>query len=78
MKFIKYLGDISINDVSLVGGKTASLGEMYQTLRPKGINIPPGFAITVDAFNLLIEKNTLGHKINTIAAKINSLYSPCN
>jgi pyruvate, water dikinase len=72
MKFIKELGDISINDVSLVGGKTASLGEMYQSLRPKGINIPPGFAITVDAFNLLIEKNNLEHKINTIAAKIDS------
>lgn len=44
--FIRWFKDISIKDVPLVGGKNASLGEMYSHLSSKGINIPNGFAIS--------------------------------
>jgi pyruvate,water dikinase len=42
--------------VSLAGGKNASLGEMYQKLTSKGVNIPYGFAITAYAYRYLIKE----------------------
>jgi pyruvate,water dikinase len=58
-EFIKEFKDIKISDVSLVGGKNASLGEMFSLLTNKGINIPDGFATTSSAFLYFIEKNNL-------------------
>lgn len=65
-QFIKKLDSISINDIPLVGGKTASLGEMYQNLRPKGINIPSGFAITANAYSSIIESGQLAERIHQL------------
>ncbi len=48
--FIRPFRTISNADVAVVGGKNASLGEMYQNLRPLGIRIPNGFAVTADAY----------------------------
>ena len=48
--FIRWFDEIRIEDVPIVGGKNASLGEMYQELTPKGIKIPNGFAVTADAY----------------------------
>ena len=49
-RFIRFFGEVGIDDVPLVGGKNASLGEMYRELTPKGILIPNGFAITAEAY----------------------------
>ena len=46
MKYIKNIRDITLNDVALVGGKTASLGEMMHALSSKKFKVPQGFAIT--------------------------------
>ena len=46
MSYIKWFDEISIQDVESVGGKNASLGEMYCHLTSQGVNIPNGFAIT--------------------------------
>jgi len=46
LHFIRWFHEIGITDAPLVGGKNASLGEMYQQLTPRGIKIPNGFAIT--------------------------------
>lgn len=62
-KYIRWFKDISITDVPLVGGKNASLGEMYRTLGPRGIRIPLGFAITADAFSALVRQDEVGRKI---------------
>lgn len=43
-RLILWFDDIIIDDVALVGGKTASLGEMYQKLISQGVNVPWGFA----------------------------------
>ncbi len=51
------------NDVGLVGGKNASLGEMIAELGPKGIQVPPGFATTSDAFRSFLESNDLNEAI---------------
>ena len=61
--FILWFDEISYNDVPLVGGKNASLGEMYSKLTPKGINVPYGFAITAEAYKYFIKENHLDDKI---------------
>ena len=53
------LNEAGINDVELVGGKNASLGEMIQNLTSLGIDIPDGFIITVKAYHDFIEYNKL-------------------
>lgn len=58
-KFILWFDQVGISDVALVGGKNASLGEMYTTLVPKGIRVPNGFAITAHAYRYFIEKEGL-------------------
>lgn len=52
-------------DVETVGGKNASLGEMIQTLGPKGILVPPGFATTADAFRAYLTANDMDSQIST-------------
>jgi len=49
-KFTLWFDEIGIEDVPKVGGKNASLGEMYQELITKGVKIPNGFATTSDAY----------------------------
>jgi len=51
--------DLSMNDLATVGGKNASLGEMIKNLSKLGIEVPDGFAITVDAFYEFLYFNTL-------------------
>jgi len=62
-KFILWFKDISNKDVALVGGKNASLGEMYSELSGKGVAIPNGFAVTAEAYKYYIEKNKLEDRI---------------
>ncbi|RMG58551.1 MAG: phosphoenolpyruvate synthase [Gammaproteobacteria bacterium] len=56
MKYIRFFEEIGIEDVPLVGGKNASLGEMYQKLMPLGILVPNGFAITAEAYRDLLTR----------------------
>jgi len=60
-----------MTDILQVGGKNASLGEMIQNLKPLGIDVPDGFAITVDAYNYFIEYNKLNDSIYEIVGKTN-------
>lgn len=71
-KFIKNLDEISIKDIPLVGGKTASLGEMYKELRSQGINIPPGFAITSDGFSAVINSGMIVEKIDELLKNLDT------
>ena len=64
-KYILWFSEISNKDVSLVGGKNASLGEMYSELTSKGVNIPNGFAITAEAYRYFISHNNLADEIKT-------------
>ena len=52
---ILWFDDISIGDIPMVGGKNASLGEMYQKLTSKGVAVPHGFAITAYAYQYLLK-----------------------
>lgn len=66
MRYIRFFNQLKISDVALVGGKNASLGEMYQNLSTKGILIPNGFATTSDAYHLLLKENAIKEKIESI------------
>lgn len=62
--------DVGIKDIALVGGKNASLGELIQTLKPKGINIPEGFAVTSIAYWDFIYSNKLKEAIDSVLSKL--------
>jgi len=49
-KYIRWFEETTIDDIPLVGGKNASLGEMYRELTSKGIRIPNGFSVTSEAY----------------------------
>ncbi len=66
MKFIKWFEDVTIKDVSLVGGKNASLGEMIGSLSSKGVMVPGGFAVTADGYRYYLSENHLDEKINSL------------
>ncbi|WP_321354121.1 phosphoenolpyruvate synthase [Pseudomonas extremaustralis] len=54
---IRWFKTLGLNDVAQVGGKNASLGEMYQKLTGEGIRVPNGFAVTSDAYRYVLEHN---------------------
>ena len=66
MSLILWFDEVGIKDVPLVGGKNASLGEMFQKLKPVGVNVPDGFAITAEAYRYFIEEAKLLDKIKQI------------
>lgn len=65
-KHILFFNQISIDDIGKVGGKNASLGEMYTQLNPKGISIPYGFAVTADGYRLFRAVNNLEKPLNDL------------
>ncbi|TRX10811.1 phosphoenolpyruvate synthase [Flavobacterium gawalongense] len=58
-KHILFFDQIGIEAIGKVGGKNASLGEMYNQLNPIGISIPNGFAITAEAYRIFRKTNNL-------------------
>ncbi|MFN8261369.1 MAG: phosphoenolpyruvate synthase [Chitinophagales bacterium] len=70
--FIKRFSEISISDIATVGGKNASLGELFSQLTPKGILVPDGFAITADAYRFFCEENCLIQPLNKLLATLDT------
>jgi len=64
MSNIKWFNEIGIEDVAEVGGKNASLGEMYQNLTSEGVRVPNGFAITSTAYRYMLEANGAWEKLH--------------
>ncbi|WP_297456886.1 phosphoenolpyruvate synthase [Ferrovum sp.] len=54
---IRWFNEIGLDDVPLVGGKNASLGEMYRNLTAEGVRVPNGFAVTAEAYAYVLEYN---------------------
>lgn len=54
-QYIRFFEELGIEDVPLVGGKNASLGEMYKKLSEQGVRVPNGFAITADAYTYMLD-----------------------
>ena len=64
--YIRWFEEISAEDIPFVGGKNASLGEMYQALTPRGVKIPNGFAITAEAYRYFLREAKLDSTIHEI------------
>ena len=71
-KFIKFFDQLSIKDVPQVGGKNASLGEMYRKLSSQGVLVPNGFATTAYAYNFFMAKAGLKKEIKRILKGLNT------
>ena len=69
--FIKSFSEIDIGDVDSVGGKNASLGEMFQKLTFRNVKVPDGFAITSDAYWFYLEQANLKEDIFRELEKLN-------
>ena len=63
-QYILWFKDLGMDDVPVVGGKNASLGEMIANLNNAGISVPDGFATTADAFREHLQAGGLEKKIN--------------
>jgi pyruvate,water dikinase len=68
--FILWFEEVGIDDIPLVGGKNASLGEMIQQLGSKGVNVPTGFATTAFTYRYFIEKAGLEAKLRDLFADL--------
>ena len=64
--FILWFDQVGIEDVRYVGGKNASLGEMYRNLAPRGVNIPNGYCVTARAYHYFLEKAGVKDEIKRI------------
>jgi len=63
MKWVRFFHEVGLEDVPLVGGKNASLGEMIRELSPLGVKVPEGFATTSEAYWHFLEHNGLKEAI---------------
>ncbi|MBI5066059.1 phosphoenolpyruvate synthase [Candidatus Woesearchaeota archaeon] len=70
-KFVLWFKEVGIADISLVGGKNASLGEMFQNLSKRGVRVPNGFAITSTAYKHFIKKAKLDDDIKRVLKGLN-------
>ncbi len=70
--FVRWFDNLGINDVPIVGGKNAALGEMYSNLKPLGVNIPDGFALTAEAYRHFFKKSGLDKKIKEILSDLDT------
>src|SRR6266566_9924371 len=79
-KFVLWFDEINKDDIPLVGGKNANLGEMYQNLTKaeskqfpgEKIQVPFGFSVTAYSYRYFIEKNGLDSKIREILEGLNT------
>ena len=68
--FVLWFDQVRITDISLVGGKNASLGEMIQQLIPKGVRVPNGFATTAHAYRYFVQQAGLESRLRDLFADL--------
>jgi len=70
--YVRWFEEIGIDDVPLVGGKNASLGEMYRELAGEGVKIPGGFAVTAEGYRFFLREAGLDEQIRAILADLDT------
>jgi pyruvate,water dikinase len=55
-RFVRRFEELGLGDIALVGGKNASLGEMYRKLTQRGVRVPDGFAVTTEAYRYVLDR----------------------
>jgi pyruvate,water dikinase len=73
MKFIRTFHEVGLNDVAIVGGKNASIGELCRNLTALEILVPCGFALTVAGFEAFIRQGNLQQRLNDLLTKIDRI-----
>ncbi|MEI7619990.1 MAG: phosphoenolpyruvate synthase [Candidatus Falkowbacteria bacterium] len=71
-KFVRFFNELTIKDVPSVGGKNASLGEMYQRLSKVGVLVPNGFATTAEAYRQYLDDSGVKKEIKNILSDLNT------
>jgi len=66
LQYIRWFNEINKDDIPMVGGKGANLGELTQ----KGLEVPPGFCVTAEAYKYFIEKSNLSGVIREKIEKL--------
>lgn len=69
-EYVRWFRDLGVADVPLVGGKTSSLGELYNTLSGEGVRVPNGFALTAEAYRDSLTKAGAWEKLRALFAKL--------
>jgi pyruvate,water dikinase len=72
MTLIRRFAELCLADVPLVGGKNASLGELYRELAPKGVAVPDGFAVTADAYRAFMRSAGLAAVVRRALAHLDT------
>jgi len=67
---VRWFSEVCVDDVAVVGGKNASLGELVQSLTPQGVPVPDGFATTADAYWLFLDANGLRQRISELISQM--------
>lgn len=62
-RYVRWFEELTIDDIPIVGGKNASLGDMYRELTPKGIDIPNGFAVTAEGYRYVLSSAGITDKL---------------
>ena len=70
MEYIKTFHEVGLSDVHRVGGKNASLGELFQNLAQLDIKVPDGFAITVDGFDAFMMTGSIRAQLTSLLDSI--------
>lgn len=65
-RYVKWFADIGLDDLPRVGGKNAALGELVRALAPVGVPVPPGFAVTADAYRALLSQGKVRESLARI------------
>ena len=71
-QFIKTFNEIDYQQVAIVGGKNASLGEMYRKLKSRGVQVPYGYATTADAYREFLKINHLDERLAALLARLDT------
>ncbi|TDE01421.1 phosphoenolpyruvate synthase [Flavobacterium hiemivividum] len=71
-KYILFFNQFDLNTIDQVGGKNASLGEIYNQLKPIGVNIPNGFAVTAAGYRLFRKNNNLENSLDEILNQLDT------
>jgi len=69
---VRWFSEIGIDDIPDVGGKNASLGEMYRQLTPRGVKVPNGFATTAEAYRRFLREAGLDRALADILAGLDT------
>ncbi|MCL4116623.1 UNVERIFIED_CONTAM: hypothetical protein GTU68_028864 [Idotea baltica] len=65
-QYVRFFNELGIDDVGVVGGKNASLGELYQELTRGGLHVPNGFAVTAQAYRHTIDSAGIVDELHTL------------